>query len=281
MERAMNHNEDRKFGPEFVERLLVAGGLIIISVLAWGYTIQMARTMEAREPAAAGVMAEHGSHHATGHGAMHSAMTPHLTTWGAEEIWMTFIMWAVMMAAMMLPTALPMILAFMVVNRRRESGGAIIPVWVFTSGYLSAWIVYSAGATVAQWGLLRTALLSPATLGLGPALGGLLLIAAGLFQWTPWKDACMAKCRNPVGFLITHWRPGNTGAFILGSRYGLYCVGCCWLLMVLSFALGVMNLVWMATLTVFMLLEKTSSAGRVISRAAGIGLAAWGGWMIF
>jgi len=276
----MKNIVEKEYGPAFGERLLVAGGLIIISVLAWTYTIQMARTMGVHAPVA-GIMAKHGIHHMAGHGAMQSAITPRLTAWGAEETGMTFIMWAVMMAAMMLPTAIPMVLAFMIVNRRRESGGAIVPVWAFTSGYLSIWTVYSAGATVAQWGLLRAALLSPVTLVSGPVLGGILLITAGIFQWTPWKDACMVKCRNPIGFLLTHWRPGNMGAFKLGTRYGLYCVGCCWLLMMLSFALGVMNLVWMAALSVFMLIEKISPVGRFISRAAGIGLTAWGGWMLF
>ncbi|MBI5591331.1 MAG: DUF2182 domain-containing protein [Deltaproteobacteria bacterium] len=187
-------------------------------------------------------------------------------------------MWTVMMAAMMLPTAIPMILTFLVVNRRRESKSAIVPIWAC---YLGTWTVYSAGATAAQWGLLRAALLSPATLVSGPVLGGILLIAAGIFQWTPWKDACMAKCRNPMGFLLTHWRPGNMGAFSLGCRYGFYCVGCCWLLMVLSFALGVMNLLWMAVLTLFMLIEKISPRGRSVSRVAGVGLMAWGAWMLF
>jgi predicted metal-binding membrane protein len=276
----MNGSEIRKYGSAFGERLLVAGGLVIISVLAWAYTIQMARIMGAPTPAAA-VMTEHGFHPMAGHGAMHAAVTPQLAAWGGAEIGMTFIMWAVMMAAMMLPTAIPMVWAFMIVNRRRESGGVIVPVWAFASGYLSTWTVYSAGATIAQWQLLQAALLSPATLASGPILGGILLIAAGIFQWTPWKDACMAKCRNPLGFLLTHWRPGNLGAFSLGSRYGFYCVGCCWLLMMISFALGVMNLVWMAVLTVFMLIEKISSAGRFISRAAGVGLIAGGGWMLF
>jgi predicted metal-binding membrane protein len=277
----MKDSEVKKYWPALGERLLVVGGLIIISVLAWAYTIQMAQTMGAHAPPAVGGVAEHGVHAMAGHGAMHSAITPHLAAWGAETIWMTFIMWAVMMAAMMLPTAIPMVLAFMIVNRQRESGGVIVPIWAFTSGYLSTWTVYSAGATVAQWALLRAALLSPAKLVSGPVLGGILLIAAGIFQWTPWKDACMAKCRNPIGFLLTHWRPGNMGAFSLGSRYGFYCVGCCWLLMMLSFALGVMNLIWMAALTVFMLIEKVSPAGQFISRAAGIGLMAWGGWMLF
>jgi predicted metal-binding membrane protein len=276
----MNNIGTIKYRAALGERLLVVGGLIIISLTAWVYTIQMAQPMGAHTIAAV-IGAGHGVHHMAGHGAMHSAVTPHLITWGAEEMWMTFIMWAVMMTAMMLPTAIPMVLAFMTVNRERERGGAVVPIWAFTFGYLSTWTVYSAGATAAQWALLQAALLSPATLASGPVLGGILLIAAGIFQWTPWKDACMTKCRNPLGFLLTHWRSGNMGAFNLGSRYGLYCVGCCWLLMVLSFALGVMNLVWMAALTLFMLIEKISPAGRFISRAAGIGLITWGGWMLF
>ena len=276
----MNNIEAKQYRTAFGERLFVAGGLSIISALAWAYTIHMVQTTGVHTPAA-GVMAEHGFSHMAGHGVMDSAMMPHLVAWGLEEIWMTFIMWAVMMAAMMLPTVIPMVLAFMTVNRRRERGSIMVPVWAFISGYLSTWTVYSAGATAVQWGLLRAALLSPVTLVSGPVLGGILLIAAGIFQWTPWKDACMTKCRNPLGFLLTHWRPGNIGAFNLGSRYGLYCVGCCWLLMVLSFALGVMNLVWMAAITVFMLIEKISPAGRFVSRVAGICLVAWGGWMLF
>ena len=277
----MNNIRVKKYWPALGEPFLIAGGLIAISVLAWVYTIEMAQTMGVHMPAAAS-MAEHDVHHMAGHGAMHSAaVTPHLVAWGVEETLMTFIMWAVMMAAMMLPTAIPMVLAFMIVNSDHESGCLRVPIWAFTSGYLSTWTVYSAGATIAQWVLLRAALLSPQSFVSGPVLGGILLISAGIFQWTPWKDACMAKCRNPIGFLITHWRPGNMGAFSLGSRYGLYCVGCCWLLMMLSFALGVMNLVWMAALTAFMLIEKISPAGRIISRTAGIGLILWGGWMLF
>jgi predicted metal-binding membrane protein len=275
----MNGDGEKLTGLALVERLWVAGGLVVVAALAWAYTIQMARVMEAYGHAAE-LMAEHGVHNMAGHGALHPAALPHLAAWNVVEAWMTFVMWAVMMAAMMLPTAIPMVLAFAAMNRQRERGVANVPVGAFTAGYLGAWALLSAGATAAQWGLQKGALLSPVTLAAGPVLGGLLLIAAGIFQWTPWKDACLAKCRNPLGFLLTHWRPGRLGALRLGSRYGLYCVGCCWLLMLLSFALGVMNLVWMAALTIFMLVEKITPAGRPISRAAGVGLVAWGGWML-
>ena len=276
----MNGNGEKMAGLALVERLWVTGGLVVVSALAWVYTIRMTRDMGATGHPA-GMMTEHGGHTMAGHGMLHPAAMPHLAAWHVADAWMTFVMWAVMMAAMMLPTAIPMVLAFAAVNRRRERGVAIVPVGAFTAGYLGAWSLFSVGATAGQWGLQRGALLSPVTLASGPVLGGLLLIAAGLFQWTPWKDSCLAKCRNPLGFLLTHWRPGHLGALRLGGRYGLYCVGCCWLLMVLSFALGVMNLVWMAALTIFMLVEKITPAGRAISRVAGVGLAAWGGWMLF
>lgn len=269
----------KKYGSAYGERFLVAGGLIIIFLLAWAYTVQMAQTMGVYAPVGNVTVAQ-DVHTVSGHGAVHAAITPHLAVWSMAKIWMTFAMWAVMMAAMMLPSAIPMVLAFLTVNRQRENGGVVVPIWACISGYLGTWTLFSAGATAAQWALLRAALLSPTTLVSGPVLGGILLIAAGIFQWTPLKDACMTKCRNPMGFLLTHWRPGTAGAFRVGSRYGLYCVGCCWLLMILSFALGVMNLLWMAALTLFMLMEKISPAGQFVSRAAGIGLIAWGGWML-
>jgi predicted metal-binding membrane protein len=261
------------------EQLAVMGGLVVVSAVSWVYTIRMANGMGAIGQPAATDMG-HSSHHPAAHGAVHSAVMPHLASWGVSEAWMTFVMWGVMMAAMMLPTVIPMALAFATVNRQNGRSGVLVPVGAFTAGYLSAWAIYCVAATVLQWGLLRAALLSPVNLASGPVLGGFLLIGAGLFQWTPWKDACMQKCRNPLGFLLTHWRPGRLGALRLGSRYGLYCVGCCWLLMLICFGLGVMNLVWMAVLTAFMLVEKITPAGRAVSRVAGAGLVMWGGLML-
>jgi predicted metal-binding membrane protein len=276
----MNGGEDTRPVVTIHERLAIVGGLAIVSTLAWVYTIRMAHSMGGSGhcvPAAAG----HGGHHLYGSHTIQSAVMPYLAQWGLAEIWMTYVMWGVMMAAMMLPTAIPMALAFAQVNRQNGRRGTLVPVGAFAAGYLGAWALYCVGATAVQWGLLRAALLSPVSLASGPVLGGVVLIAAGIFQWSSWKDACMQKCRNPLGFLLTHWRPGHLGAFKLGSRYGLHCVGCCWLLMLICFALGVMNLVWMALLTLFMLVEKIAPAGRVISRAAGALLVLWGGWMVF
>ena len=271
----MNGTGERLAGLAMLERLWIIGGLVVVSALCWAYTI---RGMASMHPAEA--VAEHGAHHMAGHEAIRSAVMPHLSVWGVAEIWMTLVMWTVMMAAMMLPTAIPMVLAFAAINRQGDRG-VLVPVGAFTAGYLAAWALYCVGATAVQWGLHSAALLSPATLATGPVLGGLLLILAGVFQWTPWKDACMEKCRNPFGFILTHWQAGRLGALKLGSRYGMYCVGCCWILMLLCFSLGVMNLVWMAMLTIFMMVEKIASAGRLFSRTAGLVLAAWGGWLLF
>ena len=275
----MNGDGGKLAGLALGERLGVVGGLVVVSALSWAYTIRMAQGMGALGHSAAAVTG-HGAHKMTGHEAMHSAVMPHLASWGMTEVWMTFVMWGIMMAAMMLPTVIPMVLAFATVNREKGRSGVLVPVGAFTAGYLGAWALYCVAATALQWWLLRTALLSPVSLASGPVLGGFLLIVAGLFQWTPWKDACMQKCRNPLGFLLTHWQPGRLGALRLGSRYGLYCVGCCWLLMLICLGLGVMNLVWMAVLTIFMLVEKITPAGHVISRAAGVGLVMWGGVML-
>ena len=195
--------------------------------------------------------------------------------WGLRELAAAFSMWAVMMAGMMLPTALPVTVAFAGAKRNRVER-PLIPVWGFMGGYLAAWVYFSGLAALAQWGLQAASLLSPATLALRPALGGGLLAAAGLFQWSPWKDACLLHCRSPVGFFLAHWRSGPWGALEMGLRYGIYCVGCCWALMLLSFALGIMNVSWMALLTVFMLAEKAAPGGRWITRIAGVGLVAWG-----
>jgi predicted metal-binding membrane protein len=263
---------------ELAERVWLAAGVLAVSLLAWIYTVRMALTMSGQALPMAEGMDHHGA--MTAHGAMAAAASPHLGGWAPGATWMTFTMWTVMMAAMMLPTAVPMVLAFATVNRGQGEQGAVVPIGAFVVGYLGAWTAYSGGATAAQWGLERAALLSAATLAAGPALGGALLIAAGLFQWSPWKDACMTRCRHPLGFLLTHWRPGLGGAVRLGAAYGLYCVGCCWLLMALSFALGVMNLAWMAAVTVLMIAEKVAPAGRLLSRAAGVAFVGWGVFLL-
>lgn len=145
-------------------------------------------------------------------------------------------------------------------------------------GYLAVWTLYSVAATAAQWGLHTAALLFPG--GASPYLAGGLLAAAGLFQLTPLKHACLHRCRTPLGFLMTEWRRGLKGAWVMGARHGRYCVGCCWALMVLMFVLGVMNLLWMAALAALCLVEKVAPAGDRVGRVAGVLFIGWGVWMI-
>lgn len=150
----------------------------------------------------------------------------------------------------------------------------------FLLGYLAIWMAYSGFATIGQWGLHAAALFSPALEGTSPVMGGALLVAAGAYQLTPFRDACMIHCRSPLDFFLSSWKEGRWGAFTMGFRHGLYCLGCCWALMALSFAFGVMNLLWMAGLTAYLLVEKVTSAGPRMSKAAGWLLAGCGLWML-
>jgi predicted metal-binding membrane protein len=232
------------------DRALVWTGVIGLTLLAWLYLVHHAGMM------------------ATGTGI--PALSPRLAPWSATDLAMTAAMWGIMMVGMMLPTATPMILLFATVNRkRREAGGIAVPTGVFVLGYLGVWGGFSIGATGLQWGLHEAALLSPALAATSPLLSGPLLMAAGLYQLTPLKDLCLAHCRSPFGFLMTEWRDGPAGALRMGLRHGAYCLGCCWALMGLLFVAGMMNLVWVAAITVFVLIEKVAPGGRWLGRAGG------------
>ncbi len=197
--------------------------------------------------------------------------------WDVTTILLLFVMWAVMMVGMMVPSAAPMILAFLTVNqRRRTTARPLVPVGMFLFGYLVVWIAYSAVATLAQWQLHRAALLSSTMAATSPVLNGGLLIAAGVFQWTPLKRACLKGCRSPLTFLMSEWREGTAGAFIMGLRHGTYCVGCCWVLMALLFVAGVMNLLWVAVIALFVMAEKILAKGEFLGHAAGVALVAAG-----
>jgi predicted metal-binding membrane protein len=195
--------------------------------------------------------------------------------WGAADLAASFAMWAVMMTAMMIPSASPAILAFAGINRvLKERARPYTSTTLFLAGYLAMWAVFSLLATAAQEGLRAATLLSPAMTANSRAIARVLLIGAGVFQWTPLKNACLRRCRSPLGYLMTEWRDGRAGAFAMGLRYGLYCVGCCWLLMLLLFVVGVMNLVWVAALAAFVLVEKLTPAGPWVSRMAGLAMIA-------
>jgi predicted metal-binding membrane protein len=170
-----------------------------------------------------------------------------------------------------------MVLMFATVNRQRRARTAPdVPTAVFALGYVVVWTLFSLAATLAQWGLNEAALLSSMMRSTTPVLGGLLLVVAGVFQWTPLKEACLVHCRSPLGFIMTHWREGRRGAFLMGLHHGTYCVGCCWALMLLLFVNGVMNLLWVGAIAAFVLVEKIVPAKGRLSQVTGALLVAWG-----
>ena len=206
------------------------------------------------------------------------AAMPRSMGWGATDFLFMFAMWTVMMIAMMLPSAAPMILLFEKVGQRRASQNrtAVAPS-VFMAGYLVVWVVFSLAATLLN-GLFHGSGLLTSVMGRAtPLVAGGLLIAAGFFQWTPLKHACLEHCRSPIVFLMANWQDGHAGALRMGVHHGIYCVGCCWLLMALLFVLGVMNIAWIAVLAAFVLLEKIVPQGVILSRVTGIVLVFWGG----
>lgn len=194
-----------------------------------------------------------------------------LGAWGWAEALLLFAMWAVMMVAMMLPSAAPMILLYSrIAATRSKRGSPFTPVIFFAGGYLMSWWAFSAVATLIQFSLHSLALLSPDMRAASPIAGAALLIAGGIYQWLPIKQSCLTHCRSPLGFLSTSWREGRAGAVRMGLTHGAFCVGCCWMLMALLFVAGVMNLVWVAALSIVVLLEKILPGGPWIARGLGI-----------
>jgi predicted metal-binding membrane protein len=201
--------------------------------------------------------------------------------WNASYWLLLFAMWVVMMAGMMLPSAAPAMLLYgCVVRKNPDAGNATRQIYAFAAGYLLVWVVFSLVATALQYALARTALLSPMMDSGDPRFGGGLLIAAGVYQFTPFKRACLNACRSPAEFITRHWRKGASGGFYLGAANGLYCLGCCWVLMLLLFVGGVMNLLWIVALTIFVLLEKIAPFGAQGGRISGVLLGALGMWML-
>lgn len=200
-----------------------------------------------------------------------------LAAWSWREALLLFAMWAVMMVAMMLPSAAPMILLFSRVGASRSTHGRHgTSVLFFAAGYLTVWWAFSAVAAAVQWQLHSAAAMSPDMRAVSPLVGGAILIAAGIYQWLPIKESCLSHCRSPLGFLATSWREGKRGAVRMGLQHGMFCVGCCWLLMALLFVAGVMNLLWIAVLSAVVLVEKVVPRGALIARMAGVLLIAAG-----
>jgi predicted metal-binding membrane protein len=237
------------------DRLIVAIGIATVVAFSWGYLI-----------AGAGIdmsMAD-------------MPMDP--DPWSPAQALLMFAMWWVMMVAMMVPTAAPTILLFATIKRRQATADSpVIPSWLFLAGYLVIWAGFSLVAVSAQWALEQSGLLSGMMASTSNLLAGIILLAAGLYQLTPIKRACLRYCQNPLLFLSQYWRPGALGALRMGFRHGGYCVGCCWFLMGLLFVGGVMNLVWIAAVAIYVGLEKMVARSRWLSSAVGAGLIVAGG----
>jgi predicted metal-binding membrane protein len=198
------------------------------------------------------------------------AMPAAFAPWTATDFALNMAIWWAMMPGMTLPSAAPMILTFATINRhKRKRGQPFVPTMVFASGYLIGWGLFGVCATLADWGLEHAALISPTTGRLSPILGAIVVTAAGIYQLTPLKSVCLTHCRPPFDFVLNHWRDGTAGALRMGLEHGLYCLGCCWFLMALLFAAGIMSLLWMAAITVFVFVEKLLPAGQWIARASG------------
>ena len=234
--------------------------LVVVPVVSWLWIAVMARDM---------------------YGPMTGASAWMMTSnWDAAHWLLLWAMWAVMMTGMMLPSASPFILLYGVAARRSAEQTAASQIYALAAGYLVVWAVFSLGATALQRLLARLLVVSPMMEVTSARTGAALLFIAGAYQLTPIKQACLVQCQSPLGFLMSRWRPGSAGAFRMGLEHGAHCVGCCWALMLLLFAGGVMNLAVIAALTAFVAFEKLAPFGVNGARASGVLLLVAGSWML-
>ncbi|GAC1338458.1 MAG: DUF2182 domain-containing protein [Acetobacteraceae bacterium] len=239
------------------DRALVLSGLVAATLLAW---IELCR-----EAGGAGM----------------AAREMPVMAGSPQDVPALVSMWIVMMAAMMLPSAAPMILLYATIaRRRREQGHAAVGAGLFTLGYGVVWASFGLAAALLQVWLAEAALLSPTMATTSVGLAGAVLIGAGLYQWSPLKQACLRRCQSPLEFLLGHWREGGAGAVRMGLLHGAVCLGCCWALMGVLFVGGVMNLLWVTGLAGLILVEKMAPPGAWLGRIAGAGLIVWGGFVL-
>ena len=240
----------------------VGAGIVAVLAVSWTYLLYMVWGMGHMDVSAQWLL------------------MPRMDNWNGVDLLLVFVMWAIMMAAMMLPSAMPMLLLLTKTNNVRYSPRrANLATGVFGLGYITVWAGFSLLATLAQWGLLTARLVSPMMESLSPVFSSVLLLAAGGYQFTAFKHTCLSRCRSPLSILMTEWRDGMYGAFVMGLRQGAYCTGCCWLLMALLFAFGVMNLIWIAALSLLVLLEKLLPQPRWFSYLTGGIWLVWGMWL--
>lgn len=269
------------------DRAIVVAALATLTILSWLYILWLASSMDMTGAAApAGGMdmdMPMTMPMGAGEGSVMSMAAAGSRPWTATTFAYAFLMWAVMMVGMMVPSATPMILLYARVGRQAVlQGKPFAATGFFAGGYLAAWTFFALAAVFGQWLLDHALLLTPALSSASRALSGVVLVAAGLFQWTPLKDRCLSQCQSPLLFIQNHggFRREAGAAFGLGLRHGLYCVGCCWALMVLLFVGGVMNVLWIAAIAIFVLAEKVVPGGRLLSRLAGAALVLAGLWQL-
>lgn len=276
------------------DRVVVAAALAALTLLAWAYLLWLSAHMAMPETPAAGAamsgemagmdmagmdMGSAGG----GTGGMAAAVAPAFRIWAPVDFAVMFAMWSVMMVGMMTPSVAPMVLLYAGVGRKAaQSGRPFASTGWFFAGYIIVWIGFGLLATGAQWALTALALLTPAMAAASTLLGGAVLVAAGLYQWTPLKQTCLRACQAPLGFLMAHggFRAEPLGALRLGMLHGAYCLGCCFALMGLLLVGGIMNVLWIAGLTILILLEKLVPTGRLIPRISGALIAAAGVWLL-
>jgi predicted metal-binding membrane protein len=243
------------------DRWLVLGSLLIVAGACWAWIVPMAQDMYGDMSGLSAWM-----------------MSP---AWTGTHVALLFAMWTAMMIGMMLPSAAPTLLIYGMVTRRSDAAAdAALRVHIFAGGYVVVWTAFSAAATLAQRAFTAADVLTPMMEARAPLAGGAMLLVAGLYQLTPLKRACLQACQSPVTFLTKHWRAGRAGAFRIGLVHGWYCLGCCWALMLLLFAGGVMNLAVIAGLTIFLLIEKLMPPVLQGGRFSGVVLSVAGLYMI-
>ena len=228
-------------------RALPLASIGVVGLLAWAWFVQIGRGMSA----------------------MHAAMPDMRMGIGALAL-----MWAVMMVAMMAPSAAPSYLLHARMSKSAIASGA------YLAGYLGAWAAAGVAYALAHWALQSAGLIDMGMrLGSATVAGG-LLVAAGAWQWSPLKGRCVARCRSPLGFMMNQWRDGAGGAFGMGLRYAAWCVGCCWLVMAVLFVAGAMSFAWAAAISAYVLAERLLPLGRRFDRAVGVALMLWGAFLI-
>lgn len=227
-------------------RALPLVSLAAVGLLAWAWFVQIGRGMS-----------------------MHAAMPGMQMSFG-----MLATMWAVMMAAMMVPAAAPSYLLHAKMAKRPLAS------WAYLAGYLGAWAAAGVAYAVAHWALQHAGLITPDMRLASTPLAGALLVAAGVWQWSPLKAGCVARCRSPLGFMMNEWRDSVGGALWMGTRYAGWCVGCCWMLMLVLFVAGAMSFAWALAISAYVLAERLLPLGRAFDRAVGAALAVWGLWLI-